>query len=167
VGLRRGEEEIHLVEALALSERPIEPALVRDQHGVRNPGTTLIGREHLLGVGELGDDVRTHERRELDPSQTRLAEHVDQPDLLLGRDHLGLVLKAVTRPDLADPNALGKRGSPREVMRRATAARVPRAAGKTCESHLGGAIRGRAASRNLSPLRPGASTAPGTPQPTR
>ena len=112
VGLGGGEEEVDLVEAVALRERALEPALVRDQDRVGDPGAALVGGEHLLGVGELRDHVGAHERGELDPPQPRLAEHVDQPHLLVGRDHLGLVLKAVARPDLADPHALGERAHP-------------------------------------------------------
>ena len=37
VGLRRGEEDVDLVEAVALRERALEAALVRDQHRVGDP----------------------------------------------------------------------------------------------------------------------------------
>src|SRR5439155_20328253 len=53
-------------------------------------------------VGELRDHVGAHERGHFEPAQARRREHVDQPHLGLGRDHLGLVLEAVARPNLAD-----------------------------------------------------------------
>ena len=63
-------------------------------------------REHLGGVGELRDHVGAHEARHLQAPQAGARERVDQLDLALGRDHLGLVLEAVAGPDLPDPHGL-------------------------------------------------------------
>jgi hypothetical protein len=60
--------------------------------------------EHLHAVGELRDHVLAHERGHLHPLQPRAGEQADQPELVRGLDHLGLVLEPVPRPDLADPN---------------------------------------------------------------
>ena len=82
--------------------------------------------ERTIGVGELRDHVRAHERGQLDPAQPRGAQHPDQPHLLGRRDHLGLVLEPVARPDLADPDALRQLAHAAEVMRPATAHRPAR-----------------------------------------
>ena len=108
VGLRGGEEDVDLVEAVALLQRALEPALVRDQDRERDPVAALDRVSTSLGIGELRDHVGTHERGHLEPLAARSREQVDQPDLLLGGDDLGLVLEAVAGADLADPDALGK-----------------------------------------------------------
>ena len=64
--------------------------------------------QHLVGVGQLGDDVGAHEARRLDAPQAGAHERVDEPHLVVGRDDLGLVLEAVARADLADAHALWK-----------------------------------------------------------
>ena len=46
---------------------------------------------------------------DLQPSQARARQRVDQPHLVGGRDDLGLVLEAVARPDLADADRGRKR----------------------------------------------------------
>ena len=65
-------------------------------------------RQHLRGVGELRDHVGAHEARHLQAPQAGARERVDQLDLVVGRDRLGLVLKAVARADLADADGLGR-----------------------------------------------------------
>ena len=66
--------------------------------------------QHLVGVGQLRDDVGAHEARRLDAPQPGAHERVDEPHLVVGRDDLRLVLEAVARADLADAHALGKLG---------------------------------------------------------
>ena len=112
MGLRGREEDADLVEAVALRERVLEPALVRDQDGEGDALGPLDRGEHLGAVGELRDHVGADERGHLDPLQARVDEHPDQPDLLGRRDHLGLVLEAVSRADLADPD-LGREAAHR------------------------------------------------------
>ena len=76
--------------------------------GISTERLTVCGQvdrlEHLGRVGELRDHVGADEAGHLQPLQAGAAERVDQRDLDVGRDHLGLVLEAVTRPDLADPD---------------------------------------------------------------
>ena len=60
-----------------------------------------------VGVRELRDHVGPDEARHLDPPQPGPAEQLDQPHLVRGRDHLGLVLEPVARADLADPHGAG------------------------------------------------------------
>ena len=63
---------------------------------------------HLAAVGQLRDPLRVHEAGDLDRLQPRLGQRVDQTDLVLGRDHAGLVLQPVARPDLVDRDLGGK-----------------------------------------------------------
>jgi len=56
--------------------------------------------QHLGGVGELGD-VGPDEAGELDPAQAAGREQLDECDLVVGGDDLGLVLEAVAGTDLA------------------------------------------------------------------
>ncbi|MCY1158907.1 MAG: hypothetical protein MOP51_1931, partial [Citricoccus sp.] len=62
----------------------------------------------LAAFGEAGHVRglvdRLHEARDLHPVQPRPGEPVDQRYLVLGGDDLRLVLEAVARPDLADPD---------------------------------------------------------------
>ena len=102
VGLARREEDADLVEALALAQRALETALVGDEHAARDAVGHVDRGEHLLGVGELRDDVRAHEARDLDAAHAGAREPVDERDLVGGRDRLGLALEAVARADLAD-----------------------------------------------------------------
>ena len=90
-------------------KRALEAALIRDQDSYFDARRKLASREHLLGIRQLRNDIRAHERRQLDPVETCAAEQLDEPELVGGRDHLGLVLEAVARPDLADAHALGER----------------------------------------------------------
>ena len=106
VGLARGEEQVHLGEAVAQLERVVEPALVGDQHRHRHVVGDVRSAQHLGAVGELGDHVGAHEARDLEAPQARARERLDQLDLGRGRDHLGLVLEAVARADLADADAV-------------------------------------------------------------
>jgi hypothetical protein len=61
VGLAGGEEEVHLVVVPAHLERPLEAALVGDQHREGDAVPAPHPLEHLGAVGELGDHVRADE----------------------------------------------------------------------------------------------------------
>src|SRR4051794_30640072 len=102
VGLRCAEEHGDLVEALAQLERGLQPARVGHQDRERDVVGHVDALEHRARVVELRDDVGPDEARDLQPLEARSRERVDQTDLVVGRDALGLVLEAVARPDLAD-----------------------------------------------------------------
>ena len=91
-----------------VDQRVLQAALVGDQHRDRDVARAVDARQHLVGVGQLGDDVGAHEARRLDAPQAGAHERVDEPHLVVGRDDLGLVLEAVAGADLADAHALGK-----------------------------------------------------------
>ncbi len=107
-----GEEDVDLVEAssppLEHRERRVKPTLIGNQHRDLDLGGDVAAREHLGRVGELGDHVGAHEARHLQPPQTGTGERVDQLDLALGGDHLGLVLKAVAGAHLPDAHPARK-----------------------------------------------------------
>ena len=110
VGLRGREEEVHLLEAVAELESVLEPPPVRDQDRV---GDTLAPARSASAPRPASASCGITSGRTNEVSSIRLrpglAEQADQPDLLLGRDHLGLVLEAVAGPNLADPNGLRQR----------------------------------------------------------
>jgi hypothetical protein len=106
VRLGGGEEPAHLPEAVAEGERPLEAALVRDEHRRLDRRRELEPLKHLLGVGELRDHVRPDEGRDLDALEPARREQTDQSELVVRRDDLRLVLEAVARPHLADPDTL-------------------------------------------------------------
>ena len=96
-------------ETLAQLERRVEAALVRDQDAERD----LFGHgdllEHRGRIGQLGNHIGAHEARDLQASEARAGQRIDQLDLALGRDHLGLVLKAVAGTDLPDAHRARQR----------------------------------------------------------
>jgi hypothetical protein len=100
VGLGGAEEDRDGVDAVADLQRPVQAALVGDEHGDADAVGDVDAGEHLARVGELRDDVGADERGRLDPPQARAGETVDEAHLVLGGDHLGLVLEAVARPHL-------------------------------------------------------------------
>ena len=144
VGLRGGEEDADLVEAVTQLQRPLEPALVRDQDREGDPVAPPHRPQHLGRVGQLRDHVRPHERGDLHPPHPGRREQVDQPHLVGGRDRLRLVLEPVAGPDLADADALrqlGHRGA--KLMGRRRAPRRPprrRATSPRTERHVFGLI---------------------------
>jgi hypothetical protein len=83
-----------------------KPRSFGDEDGVRHVAGPPDRLQHVPGVGELRDHIRTYEGCDLEPLQPALGEHADEPHLVRGRDHLGLVLEPVARPDLAQANAL-------------------------------------------------------------
>src|SRR5206468_12389745 len=64
--------------------------------------------QHRGAVGQLRDHVGPHEARDLQAPQPGAPERLDEPHLVGGGDHLGLVLEAVARPDLANAHGLGE-----------------------------------------------------------
>ena len=94
---------------VAQRERIVEAPLVGDQHRHAHLRGHLDAREHLGGVRELRDHVCAHEARHLQPLEAGARERVDQLDLALGGDHLGLVLEAVARAHLPDSHRAGQR----------------------------------------------------------
>ncbi len=115
VRVRGRQEHVDLVERgarpagpLAQRERRVEPALVGDQHRHAHLGGDVDRLQHLGRVGELRDHVGAHEAGHLQAAQAGARERVDQLDLGGGRDHLGLVLEAVARTDLADAHLRGQ-----------------------------------------------------------
>ena len=111
VGLRRAEEDVDLVEAVAQRERVSSPRSFGIEHARRATSSgSSIARQHLGGVGELRDHVGAHEARHLDAAAARCA-----PSCSISRTlssvaiDLGLVLEAVARADLADPDDRGER----------------------------------------------------------
>ena len=108
VGLRGGEEDADLIEAVAHRQGALEAALVGNQDREGDALAALHRGQHLLRVGELGDHVGTHERGHLEPRQARAREQVDQPHLVRRGDRLRLVLEAVAGPDLAQADGFGK-----------------------------------------------------------
>ena len=83
VGLRGGEEEVDLVEAVALGERPLEPALVRDQDRVGDAVAALDRRpapprRRRAAGSRRGARTRSPRCRR----RPGRAEHPDQPHLL-------------------------------------------------------------------------------------
>ena len=60
-----------------------------------------------LGVGELRQQFRRHERRNLDLAHAGGVFGFEPGDLGLGRHDVGDALQPVTHPDFADLNTLG------------------------------------------------------------
>ena len=88
------------------------PLLVRDQHRVarrrraaRSPPAPPSASESC-GITSGRTNEVTSSRR-----SPRVGEHADQPHLVGGGDHLGLVLEPVARADLANPDA-ARRAAP-------------------------------------------------------
>jgi len=104
VCLGRAQKDSHLVKPVAVLERRLQPLLVRNEHGQRDIVGHVDPGQHRHRVVELGDHVSADEARHLDPLEAGPREGIDQPDLVLGRDPLGFVLKPVPGPDLADPD---------------------------------------------------------------
>src|SRR5262249_4191100 len=67
---------------------------------------------HFLGVGELRQQLRRHERAHLDVAHTRGVLGLDPRNLQVGRHNRLDALNAVTKADFADLEVFGHRGSP-------------------------------------------------------
>ena len=76
------------------------PVAVRDEDRIADTGRPRQRREQRVGIGELGDPVRTHEAGRLDLAQPGRDERLDEATLVVGGDGRGLVLEAVARTDL-------------------------------------------------------------------
>ena len=102
-------------------DRAVEPALVGDQDQIPHAVALADRGEHLVGVGELRDGLRAHERGRLEDAHPGIDQQLDVAHFV-GRAHRdGLVLETVARTDLAQRDVLGQRvegaiharGSPR------------------------------------------------------
>ena len=108
VGLRRGQEAVDLLKALAMRSARSRPrsfgisTLTATESGSRAASSTCSASASC-GITSARTKLVTSIR-----AQAGLAEQLDQAHLVGRRDHLGLVLKAVARPDLSDPDARGK-----------------------------------------------------------
>ena len=122
VRLGGAQEDVDLVDAVAVRERVVEPALVRDQHAHAHVVRELDRLQHLGGVGELRDHVGAHEARHLEPPSPCGASCSISRTLSSVGDHLRLVLEAVARADLADA-----RRAPAARLRPPAPARSPSA----------------------------------------
>src|SRR4029078_10786210 len=60
--------------------------------------------DQCVRVSKLRDRLGRDERRRLDLAQPRVDQQLDEAELRIRRDPLGLVLEAVARPDLVDPD---------------------------------------------------------------
>jgi len=87
-------------------ERVVQAALVGHEHAEQHVGGYIDARKHLGAVGQLRDDVGADEARHLKALQAAGGEAFDEPDLVVGRDAVRLVLKSVAGPDLPDLHAL-------------------------------------------------------------
>jgi len=101
----RGREDRHFVGTRLDGAR--EPGQVGHERGVARPGTADNPGEHLAGVGHLRHPLRAHECRDLDDGVTRVAQRVDEGDLVGGADRRRLVLEAVAGADFDDRDARG------------------------------------------------------------
>ena len=86
-----------------------QAALVSDVHADRDRLGRVDASQDLGAVGELCGDVGADEARDLEPANSRSGELVNEPDLVVGRDQLGLVLKAIAGSDLADRHVIRQR----------------------------------------------------------
>ena len=91
---------MHLVEP-AVAE-PVVAALVQGEPGVDHPVAPVDRRDHLLGARHLRHVLWADEAHRLDARKAGYRETIDQLRPHVGRERDGLVLKAVTRADVAD-----------------------------------------------------------------
>ena len=104
-GLGRAGEDGDVAQAEL--ERPVEAALVGDQHGT--VAAVVAQTAHQLGgVGQLRDPAGVDEGGRLDDGQPGGQQPPHELLLDLHRDHALLVLQAVARADLVDPHPAGQ-----------------------------------------------------------
>ena len=111
--LREGRVPVVPVEPLGRAECDVEAVeprgrealvalLVEHEPGVLGLFAPLDRGDHLLRAGHLRHAVVPDEADRLDPRQPRGGKPVDEVGANRGLERLGLVLKAVTRPDVAE-----------------------------------------------------------------
>jgi hypothetical protein len=83
----------------------VAPALVEREAGVDDPRDAIQRRDDLLRSRHLGHALRVDETRDLYGSHPTGDEAPDELCSNLGREDVGLVLKAVARPHLVDGHA--------------------------------------------------------------
>ena len=104
VPLADREHKIHLVHPER--EAPLGAARIRDQ---RRHGQTRQGQRvphDFFGVGQLRQQLRRHERADLDIAHPGRVFGIEPRQFRLGRHDLGDALQAVAHPDLADRHAV-------------------------------------------------------------
>ncbi len=82
-----------------------ETALVRHEDRESNARGSREPLHQLVGVRELRDRLGRDERRRLDLLEAGVDQQLDEAQLGVDRDRDRLVLEAVARPDLVDPDA--------------------------------------------------------------
>ena len=107
-GVGRGGEDGDRVGAGRLG--PGQAALVRDEDRVADARRVAAGRRAgRRRRPAAGSRSATTKRRRLDLAQAGVGEELDEPRACRGRDRRRLVLEPVARPDLVDPDVLGRR----------------------------------------------------------
>ena len=89
---------------------------VFSQDGTQKRRLSYPPAQHLRPVGELRNHVGTNEARHLEPRRPGAREHLHKPHLVVGGDHLRLVLEAVPGTDLADLHVLALRSGHGQIM---------------------------------------------------
>ena len=87
----------------------LQAAHVRDEDRIADAGRAREAGHQRIRVGELRDRPRGDEARRLDLAQAGVGQELDEARLGRGRDRERLVLEAVARPDLVDPDRLAHR----------------------------------------------------------
>ena len=87
------------------------PGEIRHQRRVAYARAPVDAANDLGRVGHLRHPARADERRHLDRREAGGGQPVDERDLVGGGDRRVLVLQAVARPDLDDPDVGSRRGS--------------------------------------------------------
>ena len=88
--------------SIEVGERALDRAHVGAGGLVEHPVPPRQPPQEIGGVGELRHDLRVRVRRGLDPLEPDRGEALDQRELRLGRDEVGLVLEPVAGKALAE-----------------------------------------------------------------
>src|SRR5207248_1747060 len=102
-------------------------ARIGDQRRYLEPPQGQRVLDHRLGVGELRQELRRDERRDLDLAHPGGVFGVEPGELGLGRQDMGDALQAVAHPDFADLYAVAHLSPPAAIteenyaLRRASA----------------------------------------------
>ena len=126
-GLGRRERRVDAVESGGAEALPA--SFVEDEARALDALAPVHALDHVLRAGHLRDAVGADEAHSLDPAQPGRREAVDELRASLRRQHLGLVLEPVPRPDVADedlhrPSVLPAANGSRARVRAASAERL-------------------------------------------